>query len=1056
MNFLEQVREKRKNLKDVLFDEDYSGLREFLEELYPDSAHFIYELLQNAEDAGATHAGFVLESDQLVFEHNGRAFDDNDIWAITNIGKGTKKNDPDKIGKFGIGFKAVFGYTETPRIWSPGYSFEIQSLVLPYELTKKAELGKTTRFEFPFDSEKKPAEQAYAEIKAGLNEISPTTLLFLRKISHITWKTDADSNTELSRKEISEHHVQIVRKAENNRSCFEFLRFTAPVEGLTNQYVAIAFELEKVKAPKKQKPQKKGAMSQNYKIVPANPGMVAIYFPAKKEVSGLRFHIHAPFVPELSRASIKDTPVNNPLYEQISELASESLNKIKGMGLLTTDFLGTLPNSHDNISSHYQNIRRWIQFSMKQNPLVPTNSGSYAPADRLIQGRASYKKLFTNSDLKAFFPEKDQPLAWVLSSILKNSNSDRFLVDLSLSELDFNTIFKILNTSVEENNYYHFWTDEARAFQNWLFSKPPEWFQKLYAILIKENEREVGIRPFKNLKIVCLQNGEFSTPEKCYFPGSDGLEDSQFQRVNPKCFSSGKDKEEQDGAKRFLRAIGVRDVGEKDYVTAILKSRYFDEHINVSDEIHFQDIEKFCKFLEHNPGQTELFKDYRFLKSAENTWEKPGQLYIDTPLLLTGLQAYYEPMSIDSSSKRILTANIYQKCRIPNDQLIRFLENVGVATNLMLKRGWCGSNPNWHYLRKAPGQRRYSSEVDCDYSIPELADLLREPFEELCRLVWKTVMNSPIECLKAIYRKNASSEVRSSDSSIVCLLKETPWVPQTDGSFVTPANACSSLLPGGFPYDRNNEWLKAINFGEDNFDSNSFCEDAEAAVKLLQKGGVPIKTPEDLRRVQEFSQLPKNEQENLLRSRRNSHHIDLPDREPVNPERRGIKVFEQAMSAGSRETEQRTRSVDVHLQAVKAEAQEYLRQYYTNEDGQMICQICQAELPFKLANDEYYFESIKFLPGLLRQHHQNYLALCPNHAAMYSLINNSEDSMVDKLANIKGNEIEISLGKESATIYLNTTHIQDLKKVLQAEALLNPVDGNNQQATSLQQVEAAE
>ncbi|NCB40723.1 MAG: hypothetical protein EOM80_18335, partial [Erysipelotrichia bacterium] len=109
MNSLEQVREKRKNLKDVLFDEEYSGLREFLAELYPDSAHFIYELLQNAEDAGATHAGFVLESDRLFFEHNGRAFDDKDILAITNIGKGTKTNDPDKIGKFGIGFKAVFG-----------------------------------------------------------------------------------------------------------------------------------------------------------------------------------------------------------------------------------------------------------------------------------------------------------------------------------------------------------------------------------------------------------------------------------------------------------------------------------------------------------------------------------------------------------------------------------------------------------------------------------------------------------------------------------------------------------------------------------------------------------------------------------------------------------------------------------------------------------------------------------------------------------------------------------------------------------------------------------
>lgn len=33
-------------------DEDYSGIREIVEELYPDRAHFIYELLQNAEDEG--------------------------------------------------------------------------------------------------------------------------------------------------------------------------------------------------------------------------------------------------------------------------------------------------------------------------------------------------------------------------------------------------------------------------------------------------------------------------------------------------------------------------------------------------------------------------------------------------------------------------------------------------------------------------------------------------------------------------------------------------------------------------------------------------------------------------------------------------------------------------------------------------------------------------------------------------------------------------------------------------------------------------------------------
>ena len=66
MTFLEEVRAKRKKLADVLSDEEYSGIRSIVEELYPDRAHFIYELLQNAEDAGATEASFRLRSDRLA------------------------------------------------------------------------------------------------------------------------------------------------------------------------------------------------------------------------------------------------------------------------------------------------------------------------------------------------------------------------------------------------------------------------------------------------------------------------------------------------------------------------------------------------------------------------------------------------------------------------------------------------------------------------------------------------------------------------------------------------------------------------------------------------------------------------------------------------------------------------------------------------------------------------------------------------------------------------------------------------------------------------------
>src|SRR5437867_2352470 len=99
MTFLDKVRAKRQKLAVVLADEDYSGIRNIVEELYPDRAHFIYEVLQNAEDKTATNARFELRPDRLIFEHDGQAFSETDVWGITNIGKNTKAGEVDKIGR---------------------------------------------------------------------------------------------------------------------------------------------------------------------------------------------------------------------------------------------------------------------------------------------------------------------------------------------------------------------------------------------------------------------------------------------------------------------------------------------------------------------------------------------------------------------------------------------------------------------------------------------------------------------------------------------------------------------------------------------------------------------------------------------------------------------------------------------------------------------------------------------------------------------------------------------------------------------------------------------
>ena len=123
----------RKESADILDKRSMRGVKNSVVEKYSDQAHFIYELLQNADDAGATSVRFVLEKDRLIFAHNGTRFfsvsnpeteDEDteagtlgDINAITSIANSTKSKTEATIGKFGVGFKAVFQYTSTPHIY---------------------------------------------------------------------------------------------------------------------------------------------------------------------------------------------------------------------------------------------------------------------------------------------------------------------------------------------------------------------------------------------------------------------------------------------------------------------------------------------------------------------------------------------------------------------------------------------------------------------------------------------------------------------------------------------------------------------------------------------------------------------------------------------------------------------------------------------------------------------------------------------------------------------------------------------------------------------------
>src|ERR1700751_3855989 len=101
--FLDDLIEKRRKLIDALDANKGEVNLDIFEDFYPDRAHFVFELLQNAEDAGATEVTFALTSAGLTCEHDGRPFTLGDVKSITGLHDSTKADAEDKIGKFGVG-----------------------------------------------------------------------------------------------------------------------------------------------------------------------------------------------------------------------------------------------------------------------------------------------------------------------------------------------------------------------------------------------------------------------------------------------------------------------------------------------------------------------------------------------------------------------------------------------------------------------------------------------------------------------------------------------------------------------------------------------------------------------------------------------------------------------------------------------------------------------------------------------------------------------------------------------------------------------------------------
>jgi hypothetical protein len=130
-----------------------------------------------------------------------------DINSITGIGNSSKENTQNKIGKFGVGFKAVFQYTDTPEIYDDAFKFKIEDLIVPTLIDHyypDREPGETL-FVLPFRSPQK----SFNEIRSRLESLK-NPILFLRHLKRIIWRIESKANKDCAFKVYSKSLISMV------------------------------------------------------------------------------------------------------------------------------------------------------------------------------------------------------------------------------------------------------------------------------------------------------------------------------------------------------------------------------------------------------------------------------------------------------------------------------------------------------------------------------------------------------------------------------------------------------------------------------------------------------------------------------------------------------------------------------------------------------------------------------------------------------------------------------------------------------------------------------
>lgn len=782
--------------------------------LYSDRTHFIYEIIQNAEDAGArigknVQITFNLFKDRLEVSHNGKLFDEADVRGICGLVEGTKKDNLTQIGKFGIGFKSVYAYTNSPKIYSGDESFCVKNYVLPETIEKINISGNETIFIFPFNHGEVHSEQAFEEIANRLHNIGTRTLLFLRYIEEISWNIHKEEAgiyvREVKTKEdYREAYVlSKVGEVEQNKKSEEWLvferLFKLDIFGVDKLRIEVAFKIGKDKNGKKI-------------IVEAENCKLSVFFPTIIPTY-LKFLIQGPYKTTANRESIPLGDEKNKLIiKETLELISESISRIKSLGYLDVNFLNILPIVDPKSASLegekiYAEVYEKVKSKLlSDEELLPTNDGRYTKAsDALLARSKDLTRILNRKDIEFLFSKKD----WLSTEITYDRTKE--LRKYLLSELGINEI-----------EYKNFAENISTEF---LEKKSDEWMIRFYCQLLSQDSlwckstwrhKEEGIlrkKPFIRLKdnSHIAPYDEFGNMQ-VYLPTE---RKSEYKTIK-NTFTKG------EGSLQFLKELGVKKPDIFAEIKEFVIPKYHGEKI-ISEKNYFEDLEKiitaFSKGSDDDTRKELLnqLSKLKFIKavnpiSKEEKLLKPYEVYLNSEKLRRYFDGYKPAFFVSDK--------LYS--RYEEEILSQFLKAVGVEDKprrLEVKKILSREEKIRfidEHIDGSPVMRdREISKVDYEYE--GLLNIMAYINKDKSMLLWRMLLRSieefnswPRNFFKGRYHYEYRGKCfRSFDAAFLKALRKNPWLFDKDDKLKFTSEITFSELSDSYKkQSRNIEILK--------------------------------------------------------------------------------------------------------------------------------------------------------------------------------------------------------------------------------------------------------